>query len=97
MHFGHKSRAITLLFLNEIIPLGNEALTNRQMDEGRTDGHSKFDGYNIIPCHFLCGGVSIPFEGLKLCSPSESSSLASVVRSYAFLSSCNFILFHGFM
>ena len=23
MHFGHKSRAITLLFLNEIIPLAN--------------------------------------------------------------------------
>ena len=80
MHFGHKSRAITLLFLNEIIPLaipyhsspipmsmqslkkigqkllklehGNEALTDR-----RTDGHSKFGGYNIIPRHFLCGGV----------------------------------------
>ena len=29
---------------------GNEALTDR-----RTDGHSKFGGYNIIP--FLCGGV----------------------------------------
>ena len=23
MHFGHESRAITMLFLNEIIPLGN--------------------------------------------------------------------------
>ena len=138
MHFGHKSRAITLLFLNEIIPLaipyhsspipmsmqslkkigtkvlkleqgneaqsifdihqgpwllfqneispltipyhsspipmsmqslkkigqevlklehGNEALTDRRTDGRRTDGHSKFGGYNIIPRHFLCGGV----------------------------------------
>ena len=80
MHFGHKSRTITLLFLNEIIPLAipyhpspipmsmqslkkigkkvlkleheNEALTDRQ-----TDRHWKFGGYNIIPRHFLCGGV----------------------------------------
>ena len=87
--FGHKSRAITLLFQNEISPLaipyhstpipmymqslkkigqkvlklehGNEALTDRRTygrtTDGRTDGHSKFGGYNIIPRHFLCGGV----------------------------------------
>ena len=139
MHFGHKSRAITLLFLNEIIPLaipyhssptsmpmqrlkkigtkvlklehgneaqsifdihqneisplaipyhsspipmskqslkkigqkvlklehGKEALTDRRTDrptdddgtDRRTDGHSKFGGYNIIPRHVLGGGV----------------------------------------
>ena len=79
-HFWHTSRAITLLFQKEISPLaityhsssipksmqslkkigqkvlklehGNEALT-----DGQTDGHSKFGGYNIIPCQFLCGGV----------------------------------------
>ena len=77
--FLTSSRAITLLFQNEISPLaipyhsslnpsiqslkkigqkvlklehGNEVLTDRQ-----TDGHSKFGGYNIIPRHFLCGGV----------------------------------------
>ena len=90
MHFGHKSRAITLLFLNEIIPLAisyhsspipmsmlslkkigkkvlkldhaNQALmegqTDRWTDRGwtdrRTDGHSKFRGYNTIPRHFFC-------------------------------------------
>ena len=65
MHFGHESRAITMLFLNEINPLaipyhpspipvsmqslkkirlkvlkiehGNEALTDRQTADGRTD------------------------------------------------------------
>ena len=85
VHFRHTSRAITLLFQNEINPLaipyhfssipmsmqsfkkigqkvlklehGNEVLTDRQMDDKQTDGHSKFEGYNIIPRHFLCGGV----------------------------------------
>ena len=32
---------------------GNEALT----DGRTTDGHSNFGGYNIIPRHFLYGGV----------------------------------------
>ena len=82
--FDCTSRAITLLFQNEISPLpipyhsssipmsmqslkkigqkvlklehGNEALTDRRMDDGRTDTQ-KFGGYNIIPRHFLCGGV----------------------------------------
>ena len=129
MHFGHKSRAVTLLFLNEIIPLaipynssaipmsmqslkkigkkvlklehGNEAQSIFEIHQGplllfqneisplaipyhsspipvsmqrlqkigqkvvklehgnealmdrRTDGHSKFGGYNIIPRHFF--------------------------------------------
>ena len=39
---------------------GNEALMDRQtdgqMDNGRTDTQ-KFGGYNIIPRHFLSGGV----------------------------------------
>ena len=35
----------------------NEVLTDRQTDDGRTDRHSKFGGYNIISNHFLCGGV----------------------------------------
>ena len=83
-HFWHTSRAITLLFQNEFSPLaipyhsskipmsmqslkkigqnvlklehGNEALTDGWTD-GRMDRHSKFGGYNIIPRHFLCGGV----------------------------------------
>ena len=80
-HFWHTSRAITLLFLNEICPFaipyhsypipmsmqslkkigqkvlkiehGNKVQMDRQMTDGhsdrRTDGHSKFGGYNIIP------------------------------------------------
>ena len=84
-HFWHTSRAITLLFQKEISPLaipyhsspipmsmqslkkmgqkvlnlehGNEAVTDRRMDGRRMDRHSKFGGYNIIPHHFLCGGV----------------------------------------
>ena len=36
---------------------GNEALMDRQTDRQWTDEHSKFGGYNIIPRHFLCGGV----------------------------------------
>ena len=83
-HFWHTSRAITLLFQNEFSPLaipyhssqipmsmqslkkigqnvlklehGNEALTDGWTD-GRMDRHSKFGGYNIMPRHFLCGGV----------------------------------------
>ena len=35
---------------------GNEALTDRRMD-GQTQKFKLFGGYNIIPRHFLCGGV----------------------------------------
>ena len=79
-HFWHTSRAITLLIQNKISPLaipyhsspipismqslkktgqkvlklqhGNEALMDWRMLD-----RPKFGGYNIIPCHFLCGGV----------------------------------------
>ena len=82
-HFRHTSRAITLLFQNEISPLAipyhsspipmsmqslkkisqkvlnlehGNAVTDRRMNGRRTDGHSKFGGYNIIPHHFCVAG-----------------------------------------
>ena len=53
MHFGHESRAITMLSLNEIIPLAipyHSSLIPMSMQRHR---HSKFGGYNIIPRHFF--------------------------------------------
>ena len=74
MDFGHKSRAITLLFLLALLSdtnvyakfeenrlKGTKVRARKRSSDGRTDrwmdGHSKFGGYNIIPRHFLCGGV----------------------------------------
>ena len=85
-HFWHTSRAVTLLFQNEICPLaipyhsslipmpmqslkkigqkvlkskhGNRALMDGRMDgwmdDGLTDGHSKFGGYNMIIYIYQC-------------------------------------------
>ena len=36
---------------------GNEVLMDRQTDGWILDAYPKFGGYNIIPHHFLCGGV----------------------------------------
>ena len=78
--FLHTLRAITLLFHNEISPLANPCHSspipismqslkkigqkvlklehrNKVLTDRRTDGHSKFGGYNTIPRHFLCGRV----------------------------------------
>ena len=36
---------------------GQKLLKLESGNEALTDGHSIFGGYNIIPHHFLCGGV----------------------------------------
>ena len=51
----------TQCILNEINRIIMDKLAPRPLmfartDEGRTDGHTKLGGYNIIPHHFLCGG-----------------------------------------
>ena len=44
---------------------GNEVLMDGRTDDGWTDGHSKFGGYNIIPRHFLCGFCVVGFKNYK--------------------------------
>ena len=53
MHFGHESRAITMLFLNEIIPLANpyhsSPITMSMQCICKI--------FIITPANFVCGGV----------------------------------------
>ena len=81
MHFGHKSRVITVVSQWNYsscnpIPLlsdtnvyakfeenrsnGTKVKAQKRSDYGQTDERTdtqKFGGYNIIPRHFLCGGI----------------------------------------